>query len=311
MIDNYVEFLIDKLYSPAAICQKLRMAYVADANEMYVLHEGRDDRHFYSGMLKRIRKKTNFKFLPCGNRDGVTKAYAYIHPLQQFSPTRIMYMVDWDYDEVFPTDRALPRDVFVTDYYSIESYFIGRPCVEAVLRNVVGIPPEGGFLERLLDEIERTITDFADSMRAISACILAYRAKGKKIEQGKISVHTCFSFRGNCAVRRVSGSRAIVLRDVGLRVSFEEVRKWFKVLLLNDRRYWVRGKLFVWLLRNLFSRAAEAARLFIDPERKQYNFSTAPLQGHGIYLFAGQYAQIPQSLIRYVRRIRARPRKER
>jgi hypothetical protein len=68
---DYVEFLVEKLYSPGAVCQALRVNYASSVDEMYVLHEGRDDKHFYSELLKRVKRKTRFKFFSCGNRDGV------------------------------------------------------------------------------------------------------------------------------------------------------------------------------------------------------------------------------------------------
>ena len=153
MAEDYVDFLVEKLYSPAAICQKLRMAYVSDADEVYIMHEGRDDKYFYSALLKRITKKnTNLTFFCCGNRDGVVKAFKYICPMRQFNPKRILYMVDRDYDEVLPAREPLPRQVFVTDYYSIESYFIARPCLEGILRHVIGIPNENGVVESSIEQ---------------------------------------------------------------------------------------------------------------------------------------------------------------
>jgi len=217
-------------------------------------------------------------------------------------------LIDRDYDGVLPPVKPTPKKLFVTDYYYIESYFIERPCLEGMLGRVIGIPPESGVADRLLSEIEQTLADFANSIRAISACILAVKSKGGFVEQEKISVHTCFSFDRDCRARRVLGRRAVVLRGLGLGVSLKEYREWHKKLKSSDQRYWVRGKLFLWLLRNLLLRAAEAAQSLIDPERRQYRFSIAPLQGHGIYLFAGQYAEIPQRLVRYVERTRARRR---
>lgn len=305
MSEDYVEFLVEKLYSPATICQKLRLAYASDADEMYVLHEGRDDKHFYAEILKRINKKTKFAFFSCGNRSGVLKARNYIQPLDQFSPKRIMYMIDRDYDEVLAVSAHIPNDVFVTDYYSIESYFVGSECIEKMLRHAIGIPAYNGSIERIQGEIEQTIHEFAASVRAMSACIIAHKAKGGAVEQDSVSIDKCFSFKNCCVGHKIKGSRAAALRCLGLTVSLREWRIWYKTLLSNDPRYWVRGKLFLWLLRKVLSRAVEAARSLIDPNREQFSFSIAPLQGHGIYLFAGQYVDIPLSLIRYVRKTRA------
>lgn len=99
---------------------KLKQKYKPHEDKVYLVVEGKDDIAYYTCILVRYPRFSNFEIIKANSRKNVTQTYDSVD-WTIFSPNRVFFFLDRDLSEITGEYTPCASNVYVTDYYSIEN----------------------------------------------------------------------------------------------------------------------------------------------------------------------------------------------
>ena len=128
---------------------------------LYLFMEGTDDFSYYSNKISLIASVADEDLvkIDCGGKSGVVEACKIISDGKEYSNYRCFYFVDKDYNET-----NLKDDIYVTPYYSMDSFYIFDSVLNKILSDDMNIDKQyvkkiitiyGNKKKELLDMISK------------------------------------------------------------------------------------------------------------------------------------------------------------
>jgi hypothetical protein len=252
--DDFAEFLAQEARSAvAAIHQFLENPYQLEGYHLFV--EGDDDGAFYSSHVLSNTGEIAHHYV-CGGKAQVIQAY---ESLQVPPGSKVAFLVDRDHQD-FINDRVVPEQVYVTDFYSYESYFVDERFVSRFVSDKLGLPQGNPLHASVVAGFVRSERSFATIIRPLTALILAVRSAGGKLNLNNLALDKALSLddKGIFSVRRDyrrTACATIVVDSAG--VTRADVIRWRRQLSMASRLNWVRGKYYIWCVFRYLKRIAE------------------------------------------------------
>lgn len=95
--------------------------------------EGDDDKIVYGQWIRRIRPELRYEPFPCGGKKGVRDLKNAVARDLSGLGRRVFFFVDRDFDDFEGFLDTL--NVFMTETYSVENYFVTEQMIEEILRD--------------------------------------------------------------------------------------------------------------------------------------------------------------------------------
>lgn len=249
MID-YAELLINEQSNVnATVLEFINSEYKSD--DVIVFFEGIDDPPFYFDFLTAHFSNHTLRIYTCGGKKAMAEVKNFIDDYSlKINPYKILYLRDRDFDQF--NDR-LPKDMFVTKYYSIESYFADGSYIRYLIEKFIPTSIKGNHRDNIVNSIDITMAEIARNLLAPMAVLCHLRGKEVEIEAQKISISDFCRYNsdGDKIVKernRVNKiAKQIKLKDAEF--SRAEIIYLYRCFRGTDYKYWLKGKIALQMLR--------------------------------------------------------------
>jgi hypothetical protein len=177
---DFLENLKSARFTPVAIRQRFRIEYNSARADVYAFFESTDDDTFYRRyIVHRMQPEGRLRAYFCGNKQSVWYHYEFAEQEDKLFNT--LFFVDKDLDDF--TGHALPvrKQIFVTDYYSIENYICTEQAVASILEQVIFLPDEQDSYSTIVHEFRDGLEEFARLFRPLFAEIILMRQHNRLV----------------------------------------------------------------------------------------------------------------------------------
>ena len=267
---------------------------------IYFFVEG-DDYPYYASVIK------GESGLPaiserCNGKDNVLKVYRMLQQKPQYSRYKTFFFVDQDFDTAPPHE-----DVCVTEGYSIENYYLSTSCVESILRGEFKLHPadEDGKYDLAKSLFQGKLNEYNEAISLFNAwysCIKKrvgwdYRSvrldSHLPMEWVKIDFHNDITPCYNLEIIKTAFENAPEVPE-------EEIKDEREKLMKNPSMN-LRGKYEIYFLNKFMEFMSD------DSSKAGNKTYTNTAYGQRIAVdktitFLASYADVPESLRRYIRR---------
>lgn len=220
--------------------------------------EGKDDVGVWSVWIRRVSESLDVEPIPAGGKSHVLEARDRVMRNRSLDTEGIIFIVDKDYDD--NSDLSSQGDIYCTDRYSIENYFISSRVINGVLNNYFGCSGDLTQKEVVIGKFFEFLDLYRDVTERIHFC--CYLVRRNRI-QGT-SFPTKFSEIANTseglALQELAESKLFAHEECIPAEKADECLQEFK--LLNFRDDW-RGKFHLLALR-FFLQSLQGERDGVD-----------------------------------------------
>lgn len=164
MNEDQVAIARAKKGSLPVLLAKLMAARTCSPDRIFAIFEGNDDIGIWPVWFSRCGLPANFEPFPCNGKDRVLELRKRLASNLSFNPGPMLYFVDRDFDE----NQYNGEDIFVTDRYSIENYFVEENVIEYILNTMFGC---AGLIEekqRIIDIYKKSLDSFLSAISDIN-----------------------------------------------------------------------------------------------------------------------------------------------
>lgn len=131
---------------------------------VFCFYEG-EDGCYYDCRIKEHLQSDKFITFITKNKTNLLKTMRMIQATPRYQSIKKMFFIDHDFDDVQPYDE----DLFETDCYSIENYYVGEDTLCRILRTAFHINEGNPALETCLKLYQATFTQFHEKMLPYNA----------------------------------------------------------------------------------------------------------------------------------------------
>ena len=146
-----------------------------NSNTIFCFYEGEDGK-YYDEKIRRY--SDDFHTIVAENKTQVLDTFRLISNKKEYCSSRKMFFVDRDFDD--NTDY-INEDIFITDGYSIENYYVNDSTLEKILQSEFSINKEDNDFKTCFDI-------FHDDYNEFNKLIVEFNALAKIRRQKKINV---------------------------------------------------------------------------------------------------------------------------
>lgn len=125
-----IKEMLDSAKKDVVAYMKFVQSYRKLKNQKISFVEGDDDIGYYYYRIQKEFNTNNISFFPCGGKKEVLNVKAMIEKdkIKEENGNMFLFFVDKDYDFC-----EVPPDVFKTDFYSVENYYLNHGLLKSVL----------------------------------------------------------------------------------------------------------------------------------------------------------------------------------
>lgn len=146
-----------------------------NSNTIFCFYEGEDGK-YYDEKIRRY--SDDFYTIVAENKTQVLDTFRLISNKKEYCSSRKMFFIDRDFDD--NTDY-INEDIFITDGYSIENYYVNDSTLEKILQSEFSINKEDNDFKTCFDI-------FHDDYNEFNKLIVEFNALAKIRRQKKINV---------------------------------------------------------------------------------------------------------------------------
>lgn len=125
-----------------------------DKERLYCFVEAEMDKLFYNSKIRNMAGSNPMTQI-CRHKQSVIDVYADLVMRRDYSLVRKGYFVDRDFDET-----ALPPEIYVTPYHSLENFFTQKGTVEVILEEIFKMAPGSKDFQKCIDLYLNLQADF-------------------------------------------------------------------------------------------------------------------------------------------------------
>lgn len=255
---NFKEILQDRQRTSETASFLLFSTRYSDKSSVhYVFCESTDDIRFYDPMLQREFGEFRFNFIPCNGKEGVYKTRRRLSGAN-YDHGRISYIVDADHDRFLQWSGDWGGDVFVSDYYSVESYLVDCAIFVKIFCQHAGVQKDDPVIDEIRKYFAWTLEKFKFRIvRAMAVTIVMRRKFGSgHIYLDAYDIHRYFRFSYHDGVSVIDPLENTLLNliDDDKKAEIEGLSAQMESKLLSrDLRIWIRGKYLAWWFVQAFN----------------------------------------------------------
>lgn len=156
MSNDLVQQMVKATGKDVAVFQKFMLEYKDYSNTLFYFVEG-EDFCYYNPRINNISNSMNYINYRCDGKHNVIGVNNLIkEKLIIENNNKLMFFVDRDYglDDV-------PQDIYVTDSYSIENFYVNEKTVKNILENFIEINKHTKNYSLCLEYFKKTYTEYS------------------------------------------------------------------------------------------------------------------------------------------------------
>lgn len=300
MSNNLVEKMIKSTEKDVAVFQKFILEYNNYNNTLFYFVEG-EDFCYYNPRIKNYSNSMNYINYRCDGKHNVIGVNNLIkEKLTIENNNKLMFFVDRDYglDDV-------PENIYVTDFYSIENFYLTEETVRNILENFIEINKHTNNYSLCLDYFKKTYTEYSKFAVKINTFYYTVREYEKIYGCPRTNFRTIKfnKFIENNSIDNFSMSDLSykeLLEKYNIKYSIDEVQFKKNSLLFNENNHYnFRGKFELeylkWFLNNIRMAIKDGLFNFDKDVVCNYDFHVDVMK------VLSEYAFTPTSLKDYIK----------
>lgn len=304
MIDNLLEEMSKAVGKDVAVFQEYVLKENKIKNSVCYFIEGKDYEYYHS-RVKRFANLSNGGkcwFLSCDGKENVIGVRNLIVKNTFDETNRRLFFVDNDYGI-----EKIPDDIYKTEYYSIENFYLNKNMVENVLENIFGISALDENYNKAIEYFEKVYGEY--SKFAVKMNTFYYTVRKYEKEKGYLRTNlnkkklTYFIENGeleNYSLKDVSYKELIELYGVNFEMDLSEIEKNNSLFCENNHNNF-RGKFEFELLKWFLENVKNSIKCGKDGFNENINIAKVNCNEFTMGLLS-VYAYTPDSLIDYIRK---------
>jgi hypothetical protein len=131
-----------------------------------MIFEGKSDVGAYEAWKSRVREDLKYRTLLSGGKRTSKKFREYLQTQTNAAFDLIYFIVDRDYDDI--GSGAISENMFCTDRYSIENYFVSESVLESILLDEFECHEDHEEVKAALQLFESVTAQFCDAMSEVN-----------------------------------------------------------------------------------------------------------------------------------------------
>ncbi|MGI8453833.1 DUF4435 domain-containing protein [Pectobacterium carotovorum] len=234
---------------------------------IHVFYEGRTDNSFYGTMIRNcigdrdIKLKTKI----CDKKKNVY----YIRDKlckRSYKDNYLVFFVDKDVDDLIPVNYDMHDNVHVTEYYSIENYFVDKEMYETICSELFKIERGSEYIDILIGCFEKLEVAFFKEMQLIMGWVIACRRSGGKPLLSEINISDLFSINDELELCKNYAGRDSLIHylmdktDIKESIDNSVLDNVMNEINDLDHRVFVRGKYHLWLMISAINKSVDIIR---------------------------------------------------
>lgn len=271
---SFLEHLKEQRRSPVSVFHQYLLLAAHRESAIFLFFEGPDDQSFFLSAFRRIFDGAQeIVCLVCNGKRGVLETRAKIAE-RASTASRRLYFVDKDVDDFVGCPSPNSRDVYCTEFYSIENYLVSSEMFGIVWSDFFKLPAVDHRKEVALEKFESEYAKFVGSVKTIMGWIIERRRSGQKVRLRDFSLDTCFFLDEDLSFKRKTGGLGAMRRSCSDPVGVTEWRRVRRVcseLRRVEAKTYIRGKFDLWFFLKFVTRLDEALRETEDKRLRPKN----------------------------------------
>lgn len=151
--------------------------YKRAPDKYFVFYEGKD-RYYYNHRLKKYT--TNYNTYEAGGKSNVIKVYNKIKEEGEDQLKKKLFFIDKDYEK--KEDLLYGSDVYVTDSYSIENYYVSKSSLQSILTDHFGVNSTNLKFSKITNYFDERYREFMDYLTELNLWAIACKLEGVKVD---------------------------------------------------------------------------------------------------------------------------------
>jgi len=201
----------------------------------------------------------------CGNKEAVYEVYNALCKMTP-APPGILFFVDKDLSDVL--EESWPDDprIFVTDFYSIESYFVSREMMRIICSEIVQVRNVSLDLEVVVEQFSEALACFERKLLAVMAWIVVAKHARLQPNLGNMNIDNLCLLSESCDVRVCRARSQHLARVAGVpreSIRIDRLLAVARQLSRLSAKTYIRGKFeaqfLVKFIKNVIVRLREVA----------------------------------------------------
>lgn len=164
MSKDLVQQMIQSTEKDVAVFQKFILEYNKYENILFYFVEGEDFCYYNPRIINYSTSKDNISYQCDGKRNVIGVNKLIKEKVKIKNDSKLMFFVDRDYG----LDKV-PSDIYVTDYYSIENFYLNEETVKSILENFMEVNKHSRNYEICLKYFKETYAEYSKFSVKINA----------------------------------------------------------------------------------------------------------------------------------------------
>lgn len=244
---SFLDDLTRAAQSPTSVWHQFVVAHDPQRNDWYIFVEGRLDITFYSCILRSVAPGANQLWaFRCDGRRGVIAVRDEVRRSHPACP-RCLFFVDKDFSDVLGETLPATSDLFCTDVYSIENYFVSTEALEVTWTQLWSLTRSDCRWSTVEQRFLTARRAFYRAMIPLMAWIVLARKNGLRPNVNNVNPSELVAFE-DCVPKRRSSALSSLERTTScaFRPSFAEWLGQARRLTRLSPPMVVRGKFDLW-----------------------------------------------------------------
>jgi hypothetical protein len=247
---SFVDFLRSARQGPTPLLHEFKTNYDPQRRRVHGFVEGHEDLVFYRSAIEEIvGPKFRVYMYRCGNKKAVYETFRKL--TLDGTTTGALFFADKDLSDILGETWPIDENIFVTEVYSIENYFVSRATFERLCRDLIRLGDFTFEFEPVFAHFESELCAFHRLMLTVMAWIASARAAGLRPNLNNIKLGEVFSLSDDGSVKASKNRLRYIARATGVdpaAVPFGEVRKLRRRFAQTDPKLCIRGHFEMWFM---------------------------------------------------------------
>lgn len=174
-----VEDMLESIENDTSAYSKFILDYKKYENATFYFVEG-EDFFYYNKRIKKYSKSKKHRNYSCGGKKNVISVRNMIanSNIKLDSNNKIMFFVDRDYNF-----DSLPEDIYTTEWYSIENFYLTKELIKKVLENYFCLNEDDTNYIKALEVFDKLYKEYSKVAKKLN--IFYYTVRECEMIQGK------------------------------------------------------------------------------------------------------------------------------
>ncbi|MCI8759974.1 MAG: DUF4435 domain-containing protein [Clostridia bacterium] len=299
MNNDLYQTMIESLGKDVSVFQKFVLENRKYKDTLFYFVEG-EDFCYYNPRIKQYSKSTNHIDYSCDGKKNVIGVKKLIEKKCKIKQNnKVKFMVDKDYNL-----EKIPKGIYITDYYSIENFYLNEETIKQVLENIMEVNKNSNNFTLCLKYFKKTYEEysqFAIKLNAFFYTIRVYEKKRKKpradFNLKKFSYFVKNTSLDKFEMKEITYEQLIKDYKIEYNIDIEECNQNISLFKSKDHSNF-RGKFelefFKYFLNTVRNAIINGEYGFDKSIVCKYDFYTDTMK------MLSQYAYTPKSLIDYL-----------